>query len=78
MPALHSSAHRQPQQIQGERAGGRIVDVEKARSHFNRRARLERVNARARGVPLIAGYYVGALIVAAAIAAAVLWGVRFG
>jgi len=54
------------------------VDVEKARSHFNRRARLERVNARARGVPLIAGYYVGALIVAAAIAAAVLWGVRFG
>lgn len=76
MPALHGSAHHQPKPVQGEREGGRVVDVEKARSYFDRRARLERVNARARGVPLVAGYYVGAVTVAAIIA--VFLGVRFG
>lgn len=53
------------------------MDVEKARSYFDRRARRERVNARARGAYLVAGYYAGALIVAGVIAA-VLLGVRFG
>jgi hypothetical protein len=54
------------------------VDVEKARQHFDQRARRERVNANARGALLVAGYYAGALAVAAIIAAAVLCGVRVG
>jgi hypothetical protein len=44
------------------------VDVEKARKHFDQRAARERLVSRARGVPLVAGYYVGALAVAGAAA----------
>jgi hypothetical protein len=41
------------------------MDVAEARKHFDTRAAAERAPARARGVPLIAGYLAGVLSILA-------------
>lgn len=48
------------------------MDVEKAREHFDQRAARERHRGRARGARLIVGYYAGALLVLAIVAAVAL------
>lgn len=73
---MHQRAHRDPYPDEGE--AGRLVDVDKAREHFDNRAARARPFARARGARLVAGYYIGTLAVFAVLVIAWLTGVRIG